>query len=159
MRATGNRLKIAVDVVFAIVVVVGSIMGINYINSQTQLAQEAVRKTSHYSEPYRSERGWDFLLVSMVVKPEYSYKEVEEDVLSAAHSWYRFTRGQWLVYGEHSIEFWHEGLGQYSHPEGQLFIARLDLEAVPAGWMTTDFWNWLQGIRPEKKEKKDVDPR
>lgn len=85
-----------------------------------------------------------FYLVSAILRPGATVANFEAD-LDGAVSWFRFARGQWVIYDNADAAVWDILLRAHVEPEGQLFICRLDI-GQRSGWMTRDFWRWVREL-------------
>lgn len=84
----------------------------------------------------------NFLHVFARPKPASSVEEIET-VLNKALDWYRYYEGVYVVRTAKSPEVWRTRLEPLVQPEGDLFIAKLDL-SEKQGWMNKAFWDWLE---------------
>ena len=69
-----------------------------------------------------------------------------QDVLNDATDWIRYSDQCWLVYSSINARKWHEKLSGLAKNEGELFIARLEIDDRQ-GWMTKSFWDWIRKKR------------
>jgi hypothetical protein len=71
--------------------------------------------------------------------------------LNKLKDWIRYRQGVYIIYTELSPNTLFERLQSFVKPEGQMFVAGLKI-GERQGWMTTNFWNWLQKNRERPGE-------
>jgi len=89
----------------------------------------------------------DFLHIFINPKPGVTRDHVEQK-LDGGLDWIRYYDKVYVVYTSSTVDMWQERLRELVKPEGSLFICKLDV-SVRQGWMTEEFWDWLN------REKKD----
>jgi hypothetical protein len=70
-------------------------------------------------------------------------REQVEEKLNKALDWFRYYANVYVVYTTSDVDTWMKRLKELAEPDGSLFICKLDVK-TRNGWMTTDFWDWLQ---------------
>ena len=70
-----------------------------------------------------------------------SLEQVKEK-MDKAVDWYRLGESLWIVYSTADIEMLYARYSSLVKEDGSLLIIKLDVE-VRHGWMTKDFWEWL----------------
>ena len=67
-------------------------------------------------------------------------------VLNDATDWIRYSDQCWLIYSSINAREWHKQLSGFVKDEGELFIARLEIDDRQ-GWMAKSFWDWIRKKR------------
>lgn len=79
------------------------------------------------------------------------YAQIKKE-MDKALDWFQISTNNWIVYSSSDIERWMQRLANYVKKDGSLFITKLDL-SDNNGWMTIEFWEWLNKHLDGKKEK------
>ncbi len=87
----------------------------------------------------------DFLHIYIYPKKGVTREQVETK-LNLAVDWFRYYANNYVVYTTSDVAKWQARLVDFVKPDGSLFICRLD-STKSQGWMTKDFWEWLQKKR------------
>lgn len=85
--------------------------------------------------------------LAITPRPGVTRQEVEK-VLDTAVDWYRYQDNCWILYTTSTAEKWYARLEELVKPEGSFYICRLDI-TDDQGFMSSEFWKWLQKRRPE----------
>ena len=73
-------------------------------------------------------------------------KEKVEEKMNLAVDWYRYTNTDYIVYSTSDVNKWQGRLLELVNPDGLMFICELNIK-IYNGWMTKDFWEWIQKKR------------
>lgn len=65
-----------------------------------------------------------------------------EEKMNLSNDWYRIKSNIWVLYTTSDEDKWYSRLSPLIKESGRLFICKLDI-SKRQGWMTKDFWKWL----------------
>jgi hypothetical protein len=63
--------------------------------------------------------------------------------LNKAVDWIGIPPYTWILYSTSTPDRWYRRLKHFVHPDGNMFIAEVDL-GHRSGWMGKKFWAWLK---------------
>ena len=87
----------------------------------------------------------NFYCVYIKPKEGISFANVQSKI-DKALDWFKISNEYWIVYSSSSIDKWMLRLQKLVEPNGSLFVCKLDT-AMKNGWMTTEFWDWMNKDR------------
>lgn len=81
-------------------------------------------------------------IVMINVNPGLTIVDVQ-NALTNGVAWYRIASNVWLVHTNLGKEWICDVLLPLANPSGTLFVAPLEMSDQFQGWMTQDFWDWI----------------